>query len=74
MTKIIKKTEIYRAIRWDGNNIKEIQEFTSPHKIHRKKDILFMYTMAGIRKAKKGHYIVKDELGRIFFRDKLKRL
>jgi len=63
--KFRKKSMVIEAVRWEGNNLSEIQAFYKPDSILIGNQICIV-TLEGRMKADIGDWIIKDDKGKFY--------
>ena len=61
-----KKPVEVEAIRYTGNNIAEIGEFSGAYEVTYNQGQLYIYTLEGTMRAERGDYIIKGIKGEIY--------
>lgn len=67
MTKYRKKPVVIDAVKWNGENVKEVMDFMNWHNAsHDERSGLVIYTLEGNHKAQPGDFIIKGVKGEFY--------
>lgn len=67
MTKYRKKPVVIDAVKWNGENVKEVMDFMNWHNAsHDEHSGLVIYTLEGNHKAQPGDFIIKGVKGEFY--------